>query len=201
MDPLICTVMCVSEKIHPYFVSLSGLYLSSIFGPTLWCVPPLQPAPSTHLYLLFSFQTFLQHLILLSSALSPIFSRHSASQSSFDCLLAFLFATSFFDPPLLSQSLNTFNLLSSSLICHSIHCVLPFIISPYRPPPSVLLLSACLNDGFKDPLSPLSPSQYLIYSILALLNVCVGFVLTCVVLCNSMFIWPLRRWTFEGTFI
>lgn len=97
--------------------------------------------------------------ILLSSALSPIFSRFSASHSSFDCQLASLSAASFFDPPLLSKSLNTFNLLSSSLICHSIHPVLPFIISPYRPPPSVLLLlSARLKDGFKDPLSPLSPS-------------------------------------------
>lgn len=99
---------------------------------------------------LFSFQTF-----LLSSLLSPTFSRLSASHSSFDCQLASLAAASFFDPPLLSQSLNTFNLLSSSLICHSIHPVLPFIISPYLPLPSVLLmLSACLKDGFKDLLSP-----------------------------------------------
>lgn len=115
---------------------------------------------------LFSFQTFLLPHILLCSALSPIFPHLSASHSSFDCQLASLSAASFFDPPLLSQSLNTFNLLSSSLICHSIHSALPFIISPYRLPPSVLLLlSACLKDGFKDPLSPLSPSsQKLIHS-------------------------------------
>lgn len=123
----------------------SGLYpTSSNLSPSLWCGPPLQHyvSPLTFTSLL-SFQTF-----LLSWALSPIFSRFPASHSSFDCQLALLAAASFFDPPLLTQSLNTFNLLSSFLICHSIHPVLPFIISPYLPLPSVLLLAVSLSEGW-----------------------------------------------------
>lgn len=104
-----------------------------------------------HLYLsvpLFKHSSSPQSWALLSFRLS-------LSHFSFDRQLASLAPASFFDPTLLSQPLNTFNLLSSSLICHSIHPMLPFIIWPYLLLPSVLLLlSACLRDGFKDLLSP-----------------------------------------------
>lgn len=53
-----------------------------------------------------------------------------ASHFSFDCQLASLSAASFFDTPLLSQPLNTFNLLSSSLICRSILPILPSLSAP-----------------------------------------------------------------------
>lgn len=99
------------------------------------------------------FKHFSWHIF--SSQLWDLLYLASGSHFSFDCQLASFSTAYFFDPPLFSQPLNTFNLLSSSLICHSIHPVLPFIISPYHPLPSVLLLlSACLKDGFKDPLSP-----------------------------------------------
>lgn len=131
---------------------------------------------SAHLYLsaLLSRIPPTTHSPLLSS--EPYFLSPLCFSFLFECQLAAL-AASFFDPPLLSQSLNTFNLLSSSLICHSIHSVLPFIISPYRPPPSVLLLlSACL-DGRMDSrfvflLFPLhSIAHILIHPMLILLNV------------------------------
>ena len=132
---------------------------------------------SAHLYLsaLFSHISPATHFPLLSS--EPYFLSPPCFSFLFECQLAALSAASFFDPPLLSQSLNTFNLLSSSLICHSIHSVLPFIISPYRPPPSVLLLlSACL-DGRMDSrivflLFPFhSIAHILIHPMLILVNV------------------------------
>lgn len=152
------TSLCTGDVLFGTLTSISLLFF--ILPPQSVAfhfdmTPVLSPhhvSPLTSTCLL-SFLTFPQPHIL-HSALSPTFSRFSASHSSFDCQLASLATASFFDPPLLSQSFNTFNLLSSSLICHSIHPVLPFIISPYRPPPSVLLLlSACLKDGFKDPFS------------------------------------------------
>lgn len=110
----------------------------------LWNASPL---PVCSLFKHLSYNT-------LSSALSPLFSYFSDSHSSF-AKLPYSLPTSFFCPPLLYQPLNIFNLLSSSLICYTIHPMLTFIISPYRPLPSVLLLSACLTNGFKEPLSPL----------------------------------------------
>lgn len=126
-----------SSSTHLHVWPFSLMWPSSAASPlpvsSLFKHPPLNSEPDFLSPLCFSFLFSLPACLTLSA--------------------------SFFDPPLLSQSLNTFNLLSSSLICHCIHPMLPFIISPYRPPPSVLLLlSACLKDGFKDPLSPFSPS-------------------------------------------
>lgn len=114
----------------------------------------LQPQPFTLMWPSTAALCLPPHLYVfallwnISPLLSPIFSHFPASHSSFDCQLALLAAASFFDPPLLTQSLNTFNLLSSFLICHSIHPVLPFIISPYLPLPSVLLLAVSLSEGW-----------------------------------------------------
>lgn len=65
-----------------------------------------------------------------------------------------------FDPPLLFQGLNTFNLLSFFLIFHFIHPVLSVIISLSHPPPPVLLLLLVfLNNGSIIFLYPLNNSN------------------------------------------
>lgn len=139
----------VTEKVRPscasHLVSLSGSDPpSSTFSPSLWCGSRLHDAsplplcsfkhfPSPHcwalLFLCFSFLFWLPTCLTLCC----FFFRHSTA----------LAATQYFQ----------FTLLLSNLPLHSSHT--PFIIGPYLPLPSVLLLLlACLKDAFKDLLSP-----------------------------------------------